>query len=165
MTSFRIRPRFRVEVEWTQEEIKSHFKERLEQPGAPCVAAFFPQHIILRLPPEDRHFWSPCLELSLEEQGDHTMIRGLYGPNPQVWTMFILAYGAIGVLALFIAIIGVSRVTLDMPAPILWALPVLGGAALVLYIFSQTGQKLGAEQTFTLHHFFEDTVHHRARVS
>jgi len=89
----------------------------------------------------------------------------LYGPNPQVWTMFILIYGAIGVLALFITIIGVSRVMLDMSAPVLWALPVLGGAALLLYIFSQTGQKLGAEQTFTLHHFFEDTVHHRAPVS
>ncbi|MBE2206649.1 MAG: hypothetical protein IAE84_03635 [Saprospiraceae bacterium] len=164
MTSFRIRPRFRVEVEMKPEEIKTHFRERLEQPGAPCVAAFFPQHVILRVPPEERHFWSPCLELSLEEEGDHTLIRGLYGPNPQVWTMFILIYGAIGVLALFITIIGVSRVMLDMSAPVLWALPVLGGAALLLYIFSQTGQKLGAEQTFTLHHFFEDTVHHRAPV-
>jgi len=109
MTSFRIRPRFRVEVEMKPEEIKTHFRERLEQPGAPCVAAFFPQHVILRVPPEERHFWSPCLELSLEEEGDHTLIRGLYGPNPQVWTMFILIYGAIGVLALFITITRGSR--------------------------------------------------------
>jgi len=165
MTSFRIRPRFRVEVELTPDEIKSRFREQIEHPEAPCIAAFFPQHIILRLPKEEQHFWSPCLELSLEEQENHTMIRGLYGPNPQVWTMFTLVYGAIGVLALFISIIGVSRVTLDMPAPILWVLPVLGAAALLMYIFSQTGQKLGAEQTFTLHHFFEKTVHQRAQVS
>jgi hypothetical protein len=37
--------------------------------------------------------------------------------------------------------------------------------AVILYVFSQVGQKLGAEQTFTLHHFFEEVVHQKVHIS
>jgi hypothetical protein len=164
MTSFRIRPRFKMEVELAPEQIKTMFREHVQTDNAPCIAAFMPAHIILRIPPEDQHFWSPNLELSLQEQDNGTLIRGLYGPNPQVWTLFTLAYGAIATLSLFIGIIGTSQLSLDMAAPILWALPVLGSLALFLYIMSQTGQKLGAEQTFILHHFFEGTLNRKVSV-
>ena len=165
MTSFRIRPRFRLQVDIQPEEVKERFRKGTAVPGAPCTAAYFPEHIILRLPEEEQHFWSPRLELALEEQSEGTLIRGLYGPSPQVWTMFTIAYGATGTLALFIAIIGTSQLMLDLPGHVLWALPVLGGFALFLYLASQTGQKLGAEQTFTLHHFFEHTVGKKVPVS
>ncbi len=165
MTSFRIRPRFQLSVKMQPEEIKERFRLRIAEPGAPCTAAYFPQHIILRLPEEEQHFWSPRLELALEAQDEGTLIRGLYGPSPQVWTFFTIAYGAIGTLALFIGIIGTSQLMLDLPGHILWVLPVLAGIALFLYVASQTGQKLGAEQTFTLHHFFEHTIAHKVPVS
>lgn len=164
MTSFRIRPRFRIEVELTPEELKERFRERIAQPGAPCTAAYFPEHIVLRLPIEEQHLWSPQLELALEEQEGGALIRGLYGPKPQVWTFFAFAYGALGVLGLFIGIIGTSQLGLGLPAHILWVLPLLAGIALFLYILSQTGQKLGAEQTFTLHHFFEETVNKKVGI-
>ncbi len=166
MTSFRIRPRFRMAVDLSAEEVKALFQERIAAPDSPCEAAFFPEHIILRFALSDQHFWSPRLELALEEQeSGGTLIRGLYGPSPQIWTFFMIAYGAIGTLALFIAIIGFSRLSLGMTAHILWVLLVLGGGALFLYLMSQTGQKLGADQTFTLHHFFEDVVRRKTAIS
>lgn len=165
MTSFRIRPRFRVTVPMMPEDIKNRFREKLAMPECPCEASFFPQHIVLRLPEEARHLWSPKLEISLEPSEEGTLIRGLYGPSQQVWTFFTIGYGAIGVLALFITIIGTSQLMLDLPGHILWVLPFLGGVALFLYLLSQTGQKLGAEQTFTLHHFFEHTLELKTPVS
>jgi hypothetical protein len=164
MTSFRIRPRFRMTVALSPEAIKSRFQETINTDAAPCIAAFMPAHIILRIPPQEQHFWSPNLELSLQETESGTIIRGLYGPNPQVWTMFTIAYGAMATLSMFISIIGFSQLSLGMEAPVLWVLPVLGSIALLLYILSQTGQKLGAEQTFVLHHFFEGTLMQKVPV-
>ena len=40
----------------------------------------------------------------------------------------------------------------------------LAMAALVLYLVAQFGQKIGAEQMFTLHHFFEDSIGHRIHI-
>jgi hypothetical protein len=28
----------------------------------------------------------------------------------------------------------------------------------LMYVLSQTGQKIGAEQTFLIHHFYEDAI-------
>jgi hypothetical protein len=84
MTSFRIRPRFRVIVPLAPEDVKDRFRERITPGGAPCEASFFPQHIILRLPEDTRHLWSPRLEIALESHEEGTLIRGLYGPSPQV---------------------------------------------------------------------------------
>ncbi len=153
-----------MEVELTPDEVKERFRERIAQPGSPCTAAYFPEHVILRLPIEEQHLWSPQLELALEAKENGALIRGMYGPKPQVWTFFTIAYGAIGVLGLFIAIIGFSQLSLGMPAHVLWVLPVLAGAAVFLYMLSQTGQKLGAEQTFTLHHFFEETLNNKTPI-
>jgi hypothetical protein len=43
-------------------------------------------------------------------------------------------------------------------------MPFLGLAAVVLYIIAQFGQKLGVEQTFTLHHFFERSIGSRIHI-
>ncbi len=164
MTSFRLRPRFQHHCSHTPEEIQSMIREKLEAAPCDCIASINDAYITLRIPLQDRHYWSPQLNLSLEATENGTLIRGLYGPNPTVWAMFFFGYAAIGVLALFIAIVGFSQKALGIDAPVLWALPVLGIAALFLYFTAQLGQKTGAEQTFTLHHFYEDTVHNKVHI-
>lgn len=158
MTSFRIRPRFQVVVPDEPAAIVEKLAAAIAQPDSPCTGRAIPGHAVLTMPAEAQHFWSPQLDLSIEAHPEGALIRGLYGPNPEVWLLFAFGYGITGVLALFISIFGFTRVSLGMEAPILWILPVLGGLAVALYIASQLGQKLGAEQTFTLHHFFEKTV-------
>ena len=53
---------------------------------------------------------------------------------------------------------------LGMDYKMLWALPGFAVLAILVYIIAQAGQKLGAEQTFTLHHFFEGAVGGKARI-
>jgi len=158
MTSFRIRPRFQIVSPESEAELVQRLRQRVAEGECACRVSIIPGFIVLKIPADARHYWSPQLSLSLEETEEGTLIRGLYGPNPTIWAMFAFLYGAIGLLALFIGIVGLSAKSLGNPAPVLWALPVLGVAAVVLYVIAQTGQKLGAEQTFTLHHFFESTV-------
>lgn len=166
MSSFRIRPRFQQTISATSAAFQQQVKLQLEKPGARCVGTVIPDFIILKIPEAERHFWSPQLSLSLEEEEDGQMlIRGLYGPNPSVWAIFFFGYAALGILALFAGIIGFSRLSLDLDAPILWLLPVFAGGALALYFGAQTGQKIGAAQMFTLHHFLEEVTGVQLRIS
>lgn len=47
----------------------------------------------------------------------------------------------------------------------LYAIPGFAGFSLILYIVSQTGQKLGAQQMFSIHHFYEGVCQDKVVVS
>ncbi len=164
MTSFRIRPRFEIWVPEAPEAVQERIRRRLADAREICNGTVIPGHIVLKIPAAEQHFWSPQLSLNLEAHDDGTLISGLYGPNPSVWVMFTFGYGAVGILALFISIFGFTRRSLGLDAPILWVLPLLGIIAVGLYLASQIGQKLGAEQTFTLNHFFEEALGQKVHV-
>ena len=164
MTSLRIRPRFSQIISEPQVKIEERMKTKLKEPDIDCVGRVIPGFIVLKIPQSERHYWSPQLSLSLEEHEEGTLVRGLYGPNPTVWAMFTFGYSALGLIALFIAIIGSSKVSLGLEAPILWVLPVLAGLAVILYFVAQTGQKIGVEQTFTIHHFYEEAIGQKVHI-
>ena len=164
MTSLRIRPRFNQIIKEPQEKIEARLKSKLKDPELDCVGRVIPGFIVIKIPHSDRHYWSPQLSLSLEEHEEGTLIRGLYGPNPTVWAMFTFGYSALGLIALFISIIGFSKISLGLEAPVLWALPILGGLAVILYFVAQTGQKIGVEQTFTIHHFYEESIGEKVHI-
>ncbi len=154
MTSIRIRPRFKKQYKLETEKVEEIIKNKLNA-AEMFTASLDSGHFTIRIKPEDRHFWSPQLSLTFEEEQGKTLIRGLYGPAPNVWTIFLLSYLAIGVLSLFALFLGLSYWMLGQDIKILWALPVLGIFAIVIYFIAQFGQKLGAEQTFRLHQFIE----------
>ncbi len=165
MTSFRLRPRFEHSSPKAPSLIEDRIRKAARDNPEACDVTVVDGHIVLRINETERHYWSPQLNLNLEsEPGGATLLKGLYGPNPGVWGMFTLSYGAIAVLFLFVAIIGFSKRSLGMDAPILWLLPVLAFLAIALYVASQLGQKLGAQQTYMLHHFLEEVLEERILV-
>ncbi len=166
MTSIRIRPRFKATYNITPEQVEELVAEHLKEPDCSCTAKIIPGFIVLRILPQEQHFWSPQLSLSFEktEDGTGTEIRGLYGPNPTVWAIFMFGYAATAILALFLSFYGFSQYTLGQDAKILWSLPILALVAVILYFVAQFGQKLGVEQTFTLHHFFEESIGKRIHI-
>lgn len=166
MTSIRIRPRFKGAYNLSMEEVANLVREHLKEPDCPVIAKIIPGFITIHIKPKEQHFWSPQLALSFEkdEESDRTIIRGLYGPNPTIWVIFTFGYAAISILSLFIGFYGLSQWALGQECKILWAMPFLGLAAVVLYIIAQFGQKLGVEQTFTLHHFFERSIGTRIHI-
>ena len=162
MSSIRIRPRFKDELPYSLEDFKSLIQKGIDDSDE-LTGLVSDNYCVLQIRPEERHYWSPRLTLSLDEptEGNPLLVRGLYGPKPSVWAVFFMSYAALAVLALFVGVIGLSRMMLDQSASILWALPVMGAVALVLYLVAQAGQKVGAEQMFRIHHFYEALVKHR----
>lgn len=161
MASFKIRPKFEIDVNDHPDVIYQRFLDHREKAECECTIDAVPHHIVIKIRQEDQHFWSPQLTLNIEENERGSNVKGLYGPNGNVWTLFAGSYFACGILITFISIIGFSRVSLGMDAPILWILPVLVGIVIMLYIASQMGQKLGAEQMFDLHHTAQEVLGQR----
>lgn len=164
MTSFSIRPRFRDSSSLDAQTICEQFKIATGDYDSPCFATILPGHIYLKIKPENQHYWSPQLHLTLEETEEGTLVRGLYGPNPTVWAFFFFGYVLLGLVAFFAGLWGLSLYSLDMPAAILWVVPVCGVLAVLLYLMAQAGQKIGAQQTFELHQFYQETIGNRIAI-
>lgn len=155
---YRVRPRFKIQVPYTPQQIVDKLKAGLEQEKASCMGRVYATSARLFLPYEDRHYWSPQLSLNFEEEPNGTLIRGLYGPRATVWTMFVFFYSLIGLGILILGMIGLSYISLGKPGTILWWIPALAAVFLTLYLVAYFGQKLGRKQMITLHRFTEQSL-------
>lgn len=163
MSSFKIRPRFKHFYKGNKEELEKRIVESLEKDNQ-FVHNHLPSHVYIKIHPDHQHFWSPQLHLTFEQEDDQVIVRGLYGPNPTVWAIFFFSYVALGILTMFIGMWGLTRWSLGLDSSILWAIPAFAIIALILYISAQAGQKMGAQQMFDIHHFYEELSGDRIRV-
>ncbi|MEQ9468270.1 MAG: hypothetical protein RLN88_12725 [Ekhidna sp.] len=163
MSSFKIRPRFKHIYKGNKEELEKRIVENLEK-DTQFVHNFLPGHVYIKIHPNHQHFWSPQLHLTLEQEDDQVIVKGLYGPNPTVWAIFFFSYVALGILTMFIGLWGLTRFSLGLDASILWTIPIFAIIAIILYFSAQAGQKLGAQQMFDIHHFYEKLSGDRVKV-
>ncbi len=154
----RIRPRFQKEVSDAPEIVTAKIKTALESKDATCSGKIIKNYMVLKIPTSQQHYWSPQLTLELESKKSGSRIRGLYGPKPGVWTMFVFFYSSIGFLTLMGLIFGLSQMLLKMNPYGLWAV-LIGGILLIgLFIMSKIGQGLGLEQMHQLKDFLDNSL-------
>jgi hypothetical protein len=158
MNPVQIRPRFKMVVPESPAILLRQFMDRLGDPKSDCRGSVVQHHVLLRLPQADQHYWTPNLSLELEEHPDGTLVRGLFGPRPAVWTLFMFIYSAIGFFTLMGTIYGLSQWMLKMPPSGLYALP--AGIVLMssIYLVSRAGQRLSRQQMHRLYRFFLETI-------
>lgn len=151
----RIRPRIYVETPLSPDEINHRIRKELRSQSRLCDGQSTKGFATICPPEKDQHFWSPQLTITLEEAEGSSVIRGLYGPKPAVWTMFVFFYATIGFTILIMSMIGLSYWSLGKSADFLWLLPVLIFLFFTLYGVAYFGQKLGHKQMTNLHRFLE----------
>ncbi len=133
--------------------------QSLERPQNPVVGSFSGNHIFLKLPPEQRHVWTPQLDLSLEPQPDgQTLVRGLIGPSPSVWTKFIFLYAVAGMLTLFGLITGVPQWMLGKPMVGIWVAGIGAIMAGFVFLSAKSGERMGLLQTQVLRDYWRQLV-------
>lgn len=92
LNSLRQRPRFKIysdlEAEICAEKLKSqlHFQNKIFQGNINKEVA----NIWVKT--EHNEFWKPYLSLRIEKEENKTVIRGIFGPSPSVWTFFMFLY-------------------------------------------------------------------------
>lgn len=153
-----LRPRFEVVVNMTVADASDSLRRALEATDTPVEGFARDATAQVNIPADEASFWSPELEIKIDEVDGKARLRGRIGPHPHVWMMFMGLHMVIAICALGGLIFGASQWSLDQPAWGLWA----GPAAVVLHAFvagaAFVGQGLGAEHVFRLRAFVDDAL-------
>lgn len=87
-----------------------------------------------------------------------TIIAGLIGPTPKVWTMFVFIYAALAIIGFFISSHGVSQWMLGKYSHSIWAFPIALVLMLTAYLAGREGESLGVDQVEQMKQFVRDAL-------
>jgi hypothetical protein len=105
-------------------------------------------HLVVTVPSETQHFWSPWLTIEITPRDRQTHVLARFSPHPSVWTGFAFSYLALGLVAAVALTIGGAGALLPDSSQT-WAFfvaMVAAGAMGGLWIAAQVGQRLATTQ-------------------
>lgn len=153
----KIRPRFRLKTSLLQEEIMELIHQHGEM-DASVINSKYDRFIKLTIPKKDRHYWTPVLNLSFEQEEDGTLIRGLIGPNDKVWTKFMFFYGATGTLGTIGSIFALVQWQLHNTLAYLFIIPLTIALLSTIFFTAKFGKKQAHTQMLHLLRFLRRAV-------
>jgi len=141
-----LRPRFTLLLTSPTKHILEEFKQsKSKQYG--IVTKVIDHHVILKIAEANYHYWSPQLHLELEHCTSITRLKGLFDPNPTIWTLFMFLKFVFSGLFIGFGVWAASNYLLELPTALpitLCILMCLLGIA--VYFVAQYGKKMGKEQ-------------------
>ncbi len=154
-----LRPRFKFEVEATNETLLKGFEQQKET-QTDFVVTRIDDHVFIRFPKTEQHYWSPQLHLEINENGENSStVYGLFGPNPTIWTMFMFLHFVVAGLFIAMAIWAYTNITLDKSYAIQLFLTLLMVVVwFTLYFVGRMGKSKGTPEMYKLHAFMRDTL-------
>lgn len=155
-----LKPRFAFNVDESQEFILNKFKKNLSEDNCKYCTKISGNHIFLDVPKKEEHFWSPQLQIEIDkDENNKTLIKGVLGPKPQVWTFFMFLHFVVALSFIIVFVWFYVNWSLEkdfqIQKYILIALPIIWVA---LYFFGQSGKKLGYNQMVELDDFLMKTL-------
>lgn len=158
MQSARLRPRSRYTTDLPKQEILKRIDERLKERKYPLTGIVVQEHAFIRIPEKNQHYWSPEMHVWAREEENKTIVYGIIGPKPKIWTMFIFFYTIILVLAFFGGSYGIIQLILGIKADFIWSIPIGLVALALVYGAAYFGQYKGKEQMLLLQNFLDATI-------
>lgn len=150
-----LRPRFSIDLDDNSENILKKFSDEFKKEDCSFLGKISDGHVFIAVSKKDEHFWSPQLHLEIIEETDKTsLLKGLFGPKPQVWTLFMFVHFIVGISFLGFAVMLYSRHSLNesifFPLSMIIALPLVWT---LLYFLGKIGKDTGKKQMRKLHDF------------
>ncbi|WP_422107567.1 GTP-binding protein [Winogradskyella sp.] len=156
-----LRPRFKFNVSHDNESLLSLFETEGKK-QSDFIVTRVDDHVFIKIPKAQQHFWSPQLHLEINEDYDDkniSIIYGLFGPNPTVWTLFMFLHFMVGCIFLGFAIWAYVNWSLDNTFAIqLFVTLLMIVIWFVLYFSGRLGKRAGMDQMHELHGFMRDTL-------
>ncbi|MBV1888162.1 MAG: GTP-binding protein [Urechidicola sp.] len=155
-----LRPRFKIDFEESEINLMERFKASLNNGCCKYCSKIVDQHIVIDVPLDEDHFWSPQLNIEIVKgETSESIVKGLFGPKPQVWTLFIFLHFAVGITFLIFLTLLYVRWTFEsslifstimvIVLPVIWV---------ILYVFGRWGRIQGKEQMEELYDFMMKTL-------
>lgn len=158
MSKTRLRPRSRMITRQSPAEALEQISKKLGEKNSNVEGQVVQEHAFIRIPETKQHYWSPELHVWVREQEGETVIYGVMGPKPKIWTMFMFFYTGVITSAFFGSSYGVIQLMLGMEAPFLWSIPLGILGILLVFGAARYGQYKGKEQMEALHGFLKNAV-------
>lgn len=139
------------------DEVTEKVKRHLARQGHFVEGSVFRRTLLLTIVPAKRHFWSPHLDVQLDEPADGgTRLSGTFGPQPELWVVFIGVQFLFALLSLAAGIWVISSWMVGhellFPVAILGLMLFGGGFS---YGAAYVGQGFGSEQMYELRSFLD----------
>ena len=157
--TLRSRPRFKVYTKATKEELITLIQKHLKISNKIIGGYANREFAMVRLRQEKEKYWAPQLQIRWEEDEDHPnqiIVRGIIGPRPNIWTMFMFFYGLAGALVITLGTYALSEYIVKGESYWIWIVPFGIAIAVATYFAAKIGQKLAKEHLNVLHQFVDD---------
>ena len=160
MSRPRARPRFTLDLNLPPDQVIERVRVRLAASDAKVTGSLFRRTMLLTVRKQDAHFWSPQLDVQLEDApGGGTRLAAMFAPHPQIWTSFVAVQFLFALLSVAAAMYLVSTLMLGrdylIPLGALGLMLFGGGFA---YGAAYVGQGFGSEQMYELRAFLDAAV-------
>ena len=150
-----LRPRFTIDLDENYYTVLENFSNTFNKEECKFIGSVVDEHIFISVSKKEEHFWSPQLHLEIIEKSEKkSLLKGLFGPKPQVWTLFMFIHFIIGVSFLGFGVMLYSRISLGesmfFPIIMMIVLPLIW---ILLYFLGKIGKDTGKNQMRDLHNF------------
>lgn len=152
-SDFFLRPRFSIDLNENSDEFLQRITTYLKSDACKYRSRVADRHVFIDIPLKKSHFWSPQLHFEVVQDGmKSSILKGLFGPKPQVWTLFMFVHFVVATLFLGFSVFTYVQYRLGesliFPIAILVALPLIW---LLLYFLGSIGKETGKKQMKELH--------------
>jgi hypothetical protein len=156
-----LRPRFTIDLDENRDKILQKFSDEFKKEGCVFLGKIVDGHVFISVSKKEEHFWSPQLHLEIIESTEKTaLLKGLFGPKPQVWTLFMFIHFVIGVSFLGFTALLYTDISLNeaifFPLIMVVFLPLIW---VLLYFLGKIGKDTGKNQMKKLHEFMIKVIH------
>ncbi|WP_439128434.1 GTP-binding protein [Polaribacter sp.] len=150
-----LRPRFSIDLAENYTDVLERFSAEFKKDDTNFRGSIVDGHIFISVRKKEEHFWSPQLHLEvLEVSENNCELKGLFGPKPQVWTLFMFVHFVIGILFIGFCALLYTKISLNeslfFPIIMLVFLPLFW---ILLYFLGKIGKETGKPQMKKLHDF------------
>ncbi|GAA4271579.1 GTP-binding protein [Aquimarina gracilis] len=154
-----LRPRFFRDLKIPSEKALESF-EKKSKTCKDFKISRIDHHVFIRIPKKEQHFWSPQLHLEIYDVDENQpKLKGLFGPSPTVWTLFMFLHFIVATLFIMAAIWLYVNISLDKAI----VFPIVSMVSLfitwfVLYFAGRLGREAGKKEMQSLYQFMENTI-------
>lgn len=160
-TPIDLRPKCKiVDIEMDKETVIKALQTNLINGRNIAVGSFDTEdnHFELKIPPSQRHFWSPKMQIWIDEEDNNTSLSCIIGPNFKIWNIFIALYIIVVLFIIVGMVLGfIQRSNHETPY-FFWAAPLGLLFILLINLAARIGQYWGKAQVSQLKSFVSMTI-------
>ena len=154
--SIALRPRFEVESKKSVEQILERAKILKSELKSDYQIKIIDEHLYFYFSKEKRKYYSPFLHLELEADEGKTIIKGLFGPEQLLWTLFMFLHFIVAGLFLVFSMMAYTHWSLNQSIVLdVVVMTFMVVFWILLYVIARINREKGVPQM----HELEDLMH------